>query len=83
MIRALLAPHYNCGAPKILITEVARGELHLQHEKEALGDLDERYAEKTMAYIFEPWKNPVVLETPCGETRIKFTFGQGGFHLAN
>ncbi len=83
VLRALLAPHYNYGAPKILVTQVEKGELRLQHEKGSLGDLDERYAQKTMGYIFELWKNPVVLETTRGDTLVKCTYSQGGFNLVS
>ncbi|MBI5303923.1 MAG: SpoVR family protein [Chloroflexi bacterium] len=79
VMRALLAPHYNYGAPKIVVVEAHPSELRLQHEKGSLGDLDARYAEKTMGYIFELWKKPVVLEARQGEHSIKFTFNQSGF----
>lgn len=81
IIRQLLAPRYNYGAPKILITEVDRGELHLKHEKGSLGDLDVRYAEKTMQYVYELWKSPVILESTHGERLIKFIFGPSGFKI--
>ncbi len=81
IIRQLLAPRYNYGAPKILVTQVHKGDLNLNHEKGSLGDLDLRYAEKTLAYIYELWKNPVVLHTTQGERPVKFSFGSGGFKI--
>ena len=80
VIRALLAPHYNYGAPKIVVTEVHHDELRLAHEKGSLGDLDVRYAEKTMGYVYELWKNTISLETTRGDAPTKFTYSQGGFN---
>ncbi len=79
VIRQLLAPRYNYGAPKIMITDVDRGELVMQHEKGSLGDLDVRYAEKTMGYIHELWKNTVVLNATQGERPVRYLYGSGGF----
>ncbi|MCL4487929.1 MAG: SpoVR family protein [Chloroflexi bacterium] len=81
IIRQLLAPRYNYGAPKIVITEVERGELHLRHEKGSLGDLDQRYAEKTLGYLYELWKAPIYLETTQGDKRVKFFFGPNGLRV--
>lgn len=81
LIRQLLAPRYNYGAPKILVSEVNNGELYLRHDKGSLSDLDLRYAEKTMEYIFELWKNPVVLETMQGDKPAKFICSEGGFKV--
>jgi stage V sporulation protein R len=81
VIRQLLAPRYNYGAPKIVVVEVHKGELHLRHEKGSLGDLDVRYAEKTLEYIFELWKNLVVLETLQEEKPAKFLYSQSGFKV--
>ncbi len=81
LIRQLLAPHYNYGAPKILVMQVNNGELYLRHDKGSLGDLDLRYAEKTMEYIFELWKKPVVLETVQEDKPAKFICSEGGFKV--
>lgn len=81
VIRQILAPRYNYGAPKIIITEVQKGELHLQHEKGSLGDLDLRYAEKTLEYIFELWKNPVTIHAMQGERPVRLVYGSGGFKV--
>ncbi len=80
VIHGLLAPHFNYGAPKVVVDLVHQGELRLRHEKGSLGALDKRYAEKTMGYLFELWKNPVVLETVKGEETIHFTYNQIGFN---
>lgn len=81
VMRQLLAPRYNYGAPKIVIAEVSKGALHLRHEKGSLGDLDVRYAEKTMEYIYELWRNLVVLETTHDKKPVKFLYGPGGFKI--
>jgi stage V sporulation protein R len=83
VLRALLAPHYNYGAPKIVITKVQKNELWLQHEKGSLGDLDRRYAEKTMTYIYELWKNPLMLETIQSGTPVRFKINENGFNQVN
>jgi stage V sporulation protein R len=82
VLRALLAPHYNYGAPKIMITEVRKGELWLQHERGSLGELDQRFAEKTMGYIHELWKNPIVLETTTDDKPTRFKFNENGFSVS-
>lgn len=81
VIRQLCAPRYNYGAPKIIITEVSKGELYLRHEKGSLGDLDLRYAEKTMEYIHELWKNTIVIQATQGERLVRLVYGPGGFKL--
>jgi stage V sporulation protein R len=81
VIRQLLAPRYNYGAPKIVITEVIKGELHLRHEKGSLGDLDLRYAEKTMEYVHELWKNNVIIHATQGERPIRLIYGSSGFKV--
>ncbi len=81
VIRQLCAPRYNYGAPKIIITEVKNGELYLRHEKGSLGDLDLRYAEKTMEYIHELWKNTVIIQATQGERLVRLLYGSGGFKL--
>ncbi|MCL4393777.1 MAG: SpoVR family protein [Chloroflexi bacterium] len=81
VIRALLAMHYNYGAPKIVITEADKGELHLRHEKGSLGDLDVRYAEKTMGYLFELWKGPVELGATQSDKPVKFVYSRNEFKI--
>ena len=81
VLTQLLAPRYNYGAPKIVVAEVMRGELHLQHEKGSLGDLDQRYADKTLGYIYELWKGLVGLETTQDKKRVNFVYGAKGFKV--
>ena len=64
VIHSLVAPRYNYGAPRIVITKVNQdGSLLLEHKRSDLGSLDLRYAEKTLEYLHELWKKPVHLKT--------------------
>ena len=81
VIRQLLAPRYNYAAPKIIITEVIKGELHLRHEKGSLGDLDLRYAEKTMEYVHELWKGNVIIHATQGERPVRLVYSHSGFKV--
>jgi stage V sporulation protein R len=64
VIQSLIAPRYNYGAPKIVVSKVLDdGTLLLEHEPADLGTLDVRYAEKTLEYIHELWKKPLRLRT--------------------
>ncbi|MBI5649836.1 MAG: SpoVR family protein [Chloroflexi bacterium] len=81
VMRAMLAPRYNYGAPKIFVTEIARGELRLRHDKGSLGDLDLRYAEKTLGYIFELWKSPVIMDATHDDKPIRLIYASSGFKV--
>jgi stage V sporulation protein R len=64
VVQGLLAPRYNYGAPKIVISKMTDdGTLWLEHEPGDLGTLDVKYAEKTLEYIHELWKKPMRLRT--------------------
>jgi stage V sporulation protein R len=64
VIYSLVAPRYNYGAPRIVITRVNEdGSLLLEHERSDLGTLDRTYGEKTLGYLYELWKKPVHLKT--------------------
>ena len=63
VVYSLVAPHYNYGAPRIVIANVNDGSLGLEHEPTDLGPLDLKYAEKTLEYLHELWKRPVRLKT--------------------
>jgi len=54
---------HNYGAPKIVISKVDNGELHLTHDKAENMPLDEQYTTETLRYIQEVWKNTVVLHS--------------------
>ena len=64
VVQSLVAPRYNCGVPRIVITRVNDdGSLVLEHERSDPGSLDLTYAEKTLAYLHELWKKPIDLKT--------------------
>jgi stage V sporulation protein R len=64
VVYSLVAPRYNFGAPRIVISKVLDdGTLLLEHERGDVGTLDLKYAEKTLEYIHELWKKPVRLRT--------------------
>ena len=60
VVEGLLQSRYNYGVPKVVISDTAGGVLRLEHD-EAGAPLDREYAEKTLEYINELWKAPVVL----------------------
>ncbi|HXH09253.1 MAG TPA: SpoVR family protein, partial [Alphaproteobacteria bacterium] len=64
VVRSLVAPRYNYGVPKIVVSNVLDdGTLLMEHDRGDLGTLDLRYAEKTLEYLHELWKKPVRLRT--------------------
>ncbi|GIX47423.1 MAG: stage V sporulation protein R [Candidatus Tectimicrobiota bacterium] len=63
VLEALLAPRYNYGVPRIVISEVRDGVLYLEHLDRTTTFLDRHYAEQTLAYIAELWRRPVHLIT--------------------
>lgn len=60
VIESLLKPRYHYGVPKVVITDTAGGVLRLEHDEPG-AVLDREYAEKTLEYIHELWKAPVLL----------------------
>jgi stage V sporulation protein R len=63
VVEALLAPHYNYGVPRVVVQDVTRNSLYLEHLDRKTTFLDRRYANQTLAYIAELWKYPVHLLT--------------------
>lgn len=64
VIQGLVAPRYNFGAPKIVISKVLDdGTLLMEHAPGDLATLDLKYAERTLEYLHELWKKPVRLRT--------------------
>jgi stage V sporulation protein R len=64
VVYRLVTPRYNYGAPRIVVAKVNDdSSLLLEHEPNDLGQLDFKYAEKTLEYLFELWKKPVHLKT--------------------
>jgi stage V sporulation protein R len=59
VIAALLTPRYNYGVPRIVVQDVANNMLYLEHLDRTTTYLDRQYANQTLAYIAELWKQPV------------------------
>jgi stage V sporulation protein R len=83
VVQSLIAPRFNYGAPKIVISKVLDdGTLWLEHEQADLGTLDVKYAEKTLEYVHELWKKPIRLRTvnSQGES-IVLKYAMTGFEM--
>lgn len=63
VVEALVAPRYNYGIPRIVVREVVKGALYLDHLDHDSTFLDRRFATQTLEYIAELWKHPVHLVT--------------------
>jgi stage V sporulation protein R len=63
VVEALVAPRYNYGIPRIVVREVVKGALYLDHLDHGSTFLDRRFATQTLEYIAELWKHPVYLVT--------------------
>jgi spore cortex formation protein SpoVR/YcgB (stage V sporulation) len=49
--------------PQIVVKDVVKNALYLEHLNRDVSFLDRRYAQETLAYIAELWKHPVHLLT--------------------
>ena len=63
VIEALIAPRYNYGIPRIVVTEVVNNKLYLEDLDRHTAYLDRHFADQTLAYMVEIWKHPVALLT--------------------
>jgi stage V sporulation protein R len=63
VVEALLQPRYNYGAPRIVIQEVRKQVLYLEHLDRGTTYLDRSYTRHTLDYIAELWQSPVRLLT--------------------
>jgi stage V sporulation protein R len=79
IVKALIAPKFNYGVPKIVVTEATADRLYLEHARGDLAPLDQHYAQKTMEYVYELWKGPVELTTWQKNKTLKLTVGPDGF----
>lgn len=81
IVERLLSPRYHYGCPRIVVTDMSLGKLYLHHDEEVDRVLDREFAEKTMGYIYELWKAPVILTTHNERgQRLEFTMDDRGFH---
>jgi stage V sporulation protein R len=80
IIDNIIRPTLNYGAPLITIDDVDGDILTLRH-RDQFGALDEKYTEKTMAYIYELWGGPVELKTYLDEEKVTYSFDESGFDV--
>lgn len=79
VIEVLVAPRYNYGAPRIVVQQVKERVLELEQLPNDLAPLDRRYAQKTIEYIHELWKGPVVLVARDGDRSVRLKYTSRGF----
>lgn len=63
IVESIAGPRYNYGVPRIAIKDVVNGHLYLEHLDRETTFLDRQFANQTLAYITELWKNPISLIT--------------------
>ena len=81
IIDNIIKPTLNYGAPLITIVEVDGDTLVMRHT-DKFGPLDDKYAEKTMEYIFELWGSDVELKTyGYDDEEITYCFDESGFDI--
>jgi stage V sporulation protein R len=81
IVKSLIAPRFNYGVPKIVVTEATADRLYLEHVPGDLAPLDQRYAQKTLEFIYELWKGPVELITWQKDKTLRMTVGPNGFDM--
>jgi stage V sporulation protein R len=72
----LAATRVNGGFPYVMVEDgdyLRAGELYLKHYYEGL-ELDVKYLEKTLPYIYQLWGKNVHLETVIEERAVQFTY---------
>ncbi len=79
VIEALSTPRYNYGAPRVVVQEVKDNALHLEQLRRDLAPLDQRYAEKTLEYVYELWKAPVHLLARDEDREVRLSYTIEGF----
>jgi stage V sporulation protein R len=63
VVEVLIAPRYNYGVPRIIVTDVVHNKLCLEDLDRSSTYLDRHFADQTLAYIAELWRHPVTLLT--------------------
>lgn len=66
----------NGGFPYLLVEEGNynnQGELYLRHSFEGI-ELDLKYVERTLPYVYRLWGKPVHLETIVENKAVQFTY---------
>lgn len=72
----LCASRVNGGFPVLMVQDgdyLRNGELYIRHEYEGV-ELDVKYLEKTLPYVYRLWGRPVHLETVLENRPVLFTF---------
>lgn len=72
----LAATRVNGGFPYVLVHDgdyLRQGELYLKHHFEGL-ELDVKYVEKTLPYVYQLWGRNVHLETVVEDRQVLFTY---------
>ena len=81
----LVKPLYNNGVPRIVIEEIGQeGSLILRHDSEEVGVLNQKYAAKTIEYVWDLWAAPIELHTldDNGDNVVLY-FDEGGLGIKN
>ncbi|MDV7763972.1 SpoVR family protein [Peribacillus sp. CSMR9] len=75
----------NGGFPYLTVQDgdyMRNGELYLKHEYEGI-ELDMKYLEKVLPYIYQLWGRGVYLETRVEEKAVRFSYDGTGMHRKN
>ncbi|PEO46742.1 stage V sporulation protein R [Bacillus sp. AFS026049] len=75
----------NGGFPYLTVQDgdyMRNGELYLKHEYEGI-ELDMKYLEKVLPYIYQLWGRGVYLETRVEEKAVRFSYDGNGMHRKN
>nr|WP_225989159.1 SpoVR family protein [Peribacillus frigoritolerans] len=75
----------NGGFPYLTVQDgdyMRNGELYLKHEYEGI-ELDMKYLEKVLPYIYQLWGRGVYLETKVEEKAVRFSYDGNGMHRKN
>lgn len=78
----LVGMRVNGGFPYITVNDgdyLKNGELYMQHWYEGI-ELDVKYLEKVLPYIYQLWGRPVNIETSIEERPMLFTYDGKGIH---
>ncbi|MFF2587603.1 SpoVR family protein [Peribacillus butanolivorans] len=75
----------NGGFPYLTVQDgdyMRNGELYLKHEYEGI-ELDMKYLEKVLPYIYQLWGRGVYLETRVEEKAVRFSYDGTSMHRKN
>lgn len=81
---AIVASMVNFGNPYLVVQDgnyMGRKELYIQHIFEGQ-ELDLKYAERTLPYVYRLWGKPVHVETIIDDTKTLITYDSSGMTKA-